>query len=265
MNTIIKKTKKNNIKIPKKSIEYNRIKTLINILDLFTKYNLDEKTTNLIKKKYNIKNKSSEIINKNEFNLLSNFLLKNDEILPFINNNIKESREGNIILYGYKRCLLNNNFIDIELNEFIENTKNENLYNIDNTELKIIIKRFQYYEKKFEDRFIYIGTIIFIHKNKEINRLPIYGDVFQNLYIYTERTIYKKYYSFINISKGFIFYEYDKVINNGMIYFYYNNDIIKYKFDNELLIYEDFDSYFNIQYLNDLKYIEENADLSFIS
>ena len=87
MNTIIKKTKKNNIKIPKKSIEYNRIKTLINILDLFTKYNLDEKTTNLIKKKYNIRNKSSEIINKNEFNLLSNFLLKNDEILPFINNN----------------------------------------------------------------------------------------------------------------------------------------------------------------------------------
>ena len=85
------------------------------------------------------------------------------------------------------------------------------------------------------------------------------------IYIYTERTIYKKYYSFINISKGFIFYEYDKVINNGMIYFYYNNDIIKYKFDNELLIYEDFDSYFNIQYLNDLKYIEENADLSFIS
>ena len=259
MDIFTKKTKKYKLDLKKKSKEHIVINKLINVFDLFTKYNMNIDRSNLIIKNYNRCKKNINVVNENEFKLISDFIFENKEILPFINNNIKESKEACIILHGYKKCLIADNFIEFDIFEFIKNSKINNLYHLDsNNDFKIIKKKLNYYKKNYDNRYNYYFTIIFYYKDKEINKLPIYLDYLGSFNIYQERNIFKNYFSFVNVTKGFLFYEFNKINKKSNIYYYYNNDIIKYKLEDELCSYEDFDSYLNEEYLKELEYLEEN-------
>ena len=121
-----------------------------------------------------------------------------------------------------------------------------------------MFKYLENYIKNYENRFKYIGTIIFFYKNNEIGRLPLYMDILSELYIYTERNDISNFKSFINISKGYLFFEYNKISKEKLFYFYYNNDIVKFVLENELLIFEDFENYFTKEYIREIKEIENN-------
>lgn len=258
MDIFINKPNKN-IKIIDNIKYFSKIKDLNSIFDLFTKFNLDKDKSNLLVKKYDTINKSIIISNENEFNLLNDFINNNKEISN--NKKVNETREGNIIMDGYKKCLLENNYINLELNELFDKIEYNTSFKIEkNEDLIISFHKLKYYKTTIEDRFFYFGTLIFFYKNKEINRLPLYKDKLHSIYIYTERVLINKYLSFININKGYIFYSYNKIENKVELYYYYNNDIIKFKIKDELSCYEEFESYINNKYLNEIKYLEENIN-----
>ena len=78
MDIIKKKIKKNKINNNNLNlIKLSKIKDLLDCFNLFTKFNLNEKTTNLQIKNYNKKTKKIDIINNKEFIILTNFILKN--------------------------------------------------------------------------------------------------------------------------------------------------------------------------------------------
>lgn len=259
MDIFIKPPNKN-IKIIDKIKNINKINDINNIFDLFTKYNLDKKNSNLIVKKYNKDNNKIEISDTKEYELLNDIINNNKDLLT-IDKNINESREGNIIMYGYKKCLLENNYINFELNELLNNIKYNISYRINKQEdLFFCFKKLNYYKNSIDNRFFYYGTLIIFYNKIEINRIPLYNDLLKNIYIYTERIIYDRYLSFVNINKGFLFFEYDKIQNKMLLFYYYNNDIIKYNIIDELCCYTEFESYLNDKYLDKLKYLEENIN-----
>ena len=121
-------------------------------------------------------------------------------MISYLNNHINTSREGNIIIHGYKKHLLKDNHINYEINELFKLDYTNKIYYLDNKEdLKLCLKKMDYYVDKFENRYHYYNTLIIYYKEKELIRLPIYMDIFKYKYIYTLRELEDKYYSFVNI------------------------------------------------------------------
>ena len=129
MDLLKKKPKKIKLDNNSEILEFNKIKDITNIFDLFCKYNLDLEKSNILKKKYNIKNNKIEIFNYNEYYMLYDFIYKNSDLEENLNkNDILGTREGNIILEGYKKILLNKNLINFEITEYLKIIKNETFY-----------------------------------------------------------------------------------------------------------------------------------------
>lgn len=260
MDLLKKRPKKIKLNENINSLEFSKIKNINNIFDLFCNYNLDINKSNILKKKYNTKKNIIEVFNEEEYKMLKNFLNNNIDLEEYLGNkNILGSREGNIILEGYKKYILDKYLINFEINEVLKMSKFDTYYHLgENNDLKFCLKNLDNYIQNYENRFKYLNTIIFFYKNKEIGRLPLYIDILSEIYVYTERNLFNNFKTFININKGFLFFEYNKVIKDVMFYFYYNNEIIKFLLNDELLIYEDFEDYFNKEYLGEIKELENN-------
>jgi hypothetical protein len=241
------------------------------LFDLITQENLEDiEVTDLKENKFNSKDGEIENLNTNEFNLINNILKKGEKIT--IDENIKESNAGKIVMYGYFRYLRLNNFYELELNELFKKYKVGDWVSIQDN-LIIGLQDFtDKHEKIIHNRFTYYCSLIcyVIPKEKtndnvnEMNKkdlenfiLPVYKDKNGDLCVPSFRRIVNYYFTFLNISKKISFLEFDR--KNRIFNFYFGErfNIMKYHILGNNLNHIEFPSYYNQESMDELLNLEK--------
>lgn len=223
-------------------------------------------TSGLVSRRYNISKHKIEITNTEEYDLIDNFL--NKEEFPELTSeveNINQTSIGKIIMEGYRRYLQNNMFLSFNFHKIFENCHQNKgtWYYVDDIHKNLLIcfnDTPEQYQENIDDRYTYQGCMMLVlTKSKNYIRIPLYLDKNGQLGFPSMRKIGKFYFTIFNISEDKELYlDYD--VLNQKVYLVSDDtkELVRYLCTHKgICMYEEYPEYLNQDYLDNINKSEE--------
>ena len=225
----------------------------------------EEQESNLVIKRYNIKDNKIETSNSEEYNIIKKFLEDGEfENLESNIDSLEPSNLGMLIMEGYRRFLKTDNYHTLNFHLLFKHcfqNKNSWFYTDEiHQNLQVCYQELEnQYLDSIDERYSYMGCLIlYLVKSKKQLRIPIYLDKNSQLAFPSMRKISKHFFTMYNISNEKDIYL-DLELDSEECYLIIDEgqNMVRYSLTQKgICFHQDFPDYLNHEYIEEVKEAE---------